>query len=272
MLFLFYFTTSLCDLVRGSYQFQISCLWESKQKFLIMKNLVSYSSSEEEEEPKPKKVKLPLTLKIEEGPEEDDPSEHGGRQRAIKHERGIWATYIYIPFSEENQEVLQKIQRKFKSLFSNKELREILEPHISLTKLLILRHHWIQQFTEEIRGKISEVKKFKVTLEKVEFYCNEEKTRTFIGLKTENNRLEDCVTRIDETLEEFKLPKFYENPSFHASILWCLGDQVESLKKLKPVLQNCLEEIFEEEESFLELFADEMNCKCGNRIYKFKLK
>lgn len=30
-------------------------------------------------------------------PDNDDPSSHQGRSRLFEHERGNWATYIYIP-------------------------------------------------------------------------------------------------------------------------------------------------------------------------------
>ena len=50
--------------------------------------------------------------------------------------------------------------------------------------------------------------------------------RTFVGLRTYNavKELKDIVTTIDDCLEEFRLPSYYRDPSFHVSVCWAVGD------------------------------------------------
>lgn len=107
-----------------------------------------------------------------------------------------------------------------------------------------------------------------------EVYCNEEKTRTFLGLqiKTGYDSLLKLVQCLDQCLEEFKLPKFYENPSFHISIAWCLGDQTEKLKSLIPHLNHDLDQLMTEfsQENWY-IYVEEIFCRTGNKIFQFQL-
>lgn len=112
---------------------------------------------------------------------------------------------------------------------------------------------------------------FSLAFDEVEIYCNEERTRTFLGLKTlEMDRLMNLTGQLDECLEEFKLPKYYEEPSFHASILWCLGDQSGILKEKKSELQVIYEGITIE--THFQVKVNEVLCKCGNRSYTFPFR
>lgn len=115
---------------------------------------------------------------------------------------------------------------------------------------------------------------FKVLLDEVEVYSNEDQTRTFIGIKAEadNKNLTELTSVLDECLALYNLPQFYKNPSFHASILWTLGDQTEKLKSLKNKLQAKMESIIEIEDEYLYFSVGELFCKCGNRMYKFALR
>ncbi|XP_063704274.1 U6 snRNA phosphodiesterase 1 [Culicoides brevitarsis] len=257
-----------------------------------MKNLVQYSSSSDDESssepetteinknqsPPTKKRKLPVpsflttkTPKTDDPP--DNPNEHQGRQRSIKHERGIWATFLYIPvpafdFFEETQQQIIKFLEK-----SSRKLKiEIIEDlHVSVTKLLILKHHWIESFIDTISEKIRDLPRFKINFSEIEVYCNEEKTRTFIGIKIiDVVQLLKVTEALDECLTEFKLPKYYEDPSFHVSILWCLGDQKEFFEQKKAELQQIFDKSMAE--STFQASVNELLCKCGNRSYKFPLR
>lgn len=84
--------------------------------------------------------------------------------------------------------------------------------------------------------------------------------------------LQQYTTAVDECLEEYKLPKYYENPSFHISIGWCLKDVIpqiskETLKKLQDLVDNAMEDHPE-----LRLFAiQEAICKSGNKQFPLPL-
>lgn len=84
--------------------------------------------------------------------------------------------------------------------------------HISLTKTVILKHHWIDIFIESIKSKTRHLNKFVIFFGSLNVYCNEERTRTFIGLqiRTGYDSLLKLVEVLDECLVDFKLPTFYK--------------------------------------------------------------
>ncbi|EMP32540.1 Matrix metalloproteinase-15 [Chelonia mydas] len=126
----------------------------------------------------------------------DDSSKHGGRVRNFPHERGNWATYVYLP-------------------------------------------------------------------------C-----RTFVGLEVScgHSQLLELVSEVDKVMEEFDLPTFYKNPSFHISLAWCAGDLTDKLEG------QCLKELQEivdgfEDSTFLLRFQwDQIRCRSGNKFFSFPLR
>lgn len=104
---------------------------------------------------------------------------------------------------------------------------------------------------------------------------NEEKTRTFIGLtvgKVYNEKLHQLVLKMDKLMKEFQLSTFYENPSYHASILWCLGDQESSIKEKLPEMNARLLELRKSSIEDFQMKVDRIQCNTGNKSFTFKLK
>lgn len=54
--------------------------------------------------------------------------------------------------------------------------------------------------------------RFFIVLDNLKVYCNEDRTRTFIGIQavTGYDTLIKCVQIMDQCLEEFRLPAFYK--------------------------------------------------------------
>jgi U6 snRNA phosphodiesterase len=112
-------------------------------------------------------------------------------------------------------------------------------------------------------------------LNELELYCNDEKTRTFIGIKVfeeDAKFLETLVKKYDNCLDSYNLQKYYQPPSFHISILWCLGDKREALRiglnHLNQILQKYLDDDIQEfSENVKNIYF-----KCGNRIYNYELQ
>lgn len=82
----------------------------------------------------------------------DDPSKHDGRIRSFKHERGNWATYVYIPVETNLLEDIQDLC--LKQLPENLNFKESSEMHISLTKTVVLQYHFIDSFVETLQNAI----------------------------------------------------------------------------------------------------------------------
>ncbi|XP_059617294.1 U6 snRNA phosphodiesterase 1 [Phlebotomus argentipes] len=254
--------------------------------------LVDYSSSEEEPEddtdqknaisPSTKvknAKKLPSAVEllgsITKSAHEDVPEDHEGRIRSFAHERGNWATFCFIPFPlSEGIKNLQAHIRVLAKENLSLDLTEAKELHVSLTKTVVLRHHWIESFIASLQHRLQHCRKFPLHLNALQIYCNEEKTRTFIGLRTSEEffeHLKILVQKCDESLKEFNLECFYSDLSFHASILWILGDHREDLRGLESAVQKHFLELLGEKFPDFATRVEKIVCKCGNKMHYFHI-
>ncbi|CAH2323795.1 U6 snRNA phosphodiesterase isoform X2 [Pelobates cultripes] len=152
-------------------------------------------------------------------------------------------------------------------------LNKMNEFHISQSQTVVLRHHWINLFVQSLRDRLSSMHRFLCIAEQLHVYTNSEKTRTFLGLEISvgKEQLLDVVAEVDQSLKEFNLQTFYQDPSFHVSLAWCVGDTAWKiggcLKELQTVLDG-----FENAERLTRFYADEIRCKAGNKSFRVQLK
>lgn len=226
------------------------------------------------------KARLPLpSCLLSMFPDDDDEaltensSLHGGRIRSFKHERGNWATYVYLPYSpdEEFEELLEELLSALGDhgmILTRQE-----EFHLSLSQTVVLRHHWIQPFTQSLQAGLSRCRGFACSAATLKVYCNAERTRTFLGMEvsTGHAQLMDLVRVVDKTMTEFRLDTFYKEPSFHVSLAWCVGDQTEKMKEILQELQSLVDNR-EEGPFLLRLACGEVRCRTGNKTFRFPLK
>ncbi|KAK4030380.1 hypothetical protein OUZ56_023379 [Daphnia magna] len=192
----------------------------------------------------------------------DDPSQHGNRVRSFPHERGNWASFVYLPW-EANSCFVRAVELITNWFYEHGIKLDICEDfHISLTRTVILRHHWIEGFVASIRNQLSDAPRpFQLYgTNALSVYINEEKTRTFLAINVEDpvGILDILVEKMDSCLKEYQLPAYYEKPSHHVSIAWCVGDQKEELEKLALDLQLETDQI--------SCNMDEIRCKIGNTV------
>ncbi|XP_022058302.2 U6 snRNA phosphodiesterase 1 [Acanthochromis polyacanthus] len=230
----------------------------------------------EEEAPK-SRLPLPgclLTMFPDEvDPQTDDSSLHGGRIRSFKHERGNWATYVYFPYrpEEEFDELLEELL----AAAANRGVALTLQKefHLSLSQTVVLRHHWIQPFTQSLRAGLAACRRFVCCAWRLRVYCNAEKTRTFLGMEvsTGHAQLLDLVRVVDKTMTEFHLETFYKDPSFHVSLAWCVGDQTLKMKEFILELQSFVDD-HDDGAFMLRLDCAELRCRTGNKTFRFPLE
>ncbi|XP_038119125.1 U6 snRNA phosphodiesterase [Culex quinquefasciatus] len=210
-----------------------------------------------------------------EEPVDDDPAKHQGRVRSFAHERGIWASYVYVdyndvePLNDLQQHIIDKASKEL-----SLELNRVDNLHLSLTKTFVIRHHNITAFVENIRNAVSGFKRFTVLPSNLAIYVNEEQTRTFLAVKIDETSfrpLEQLVDALDGCMREYKLPVFYQERSFHVSILWTLGNQRDKMEGILPELDELFNAIYEEEYCDMNVNVKRLHLKCGNKFYDFGL-
>ncbi|NXX23634.1 USB1 phosphodiesterase, partial [Podargus strigoides] len=207
----------------------------------------------------------------------DDSSRHGGRVRGFPHERGNWATHVYLPcrVQEEFLELLELLVSHARTYVSAVAAME--EFHLSLSQCVVLHYHWIGAFVRRLRERLAaglSYFRFFCVANRVKVYTNQNKTRTFIGLEvsTGHFQLLELVSEVDRVLEEFDLPMFYKDPSFHISLAWCVGDlsgrlEGQCLQELQDIVDR-----FEDSALLLHIQWEQVRCKSGNKYFSFPLR
>uniref|UniRef100_A0A8C5C8J1 U6 snRNA phosphodiesterase n=1 Tax=Gadus morhua TaxID=8049 RepID=A0A8C5C8J1_GADMO len=212
-------------------------------------------------------------------PEEEEPdndtSLHDGRIRSFKHERGNWATYVYFPYppDEDFMELLEELLEVAGA--RGVLLTQQREFHLSVSQTVVLKHHWIQPFTESLKGSLTSCKseRFTAVSLKLKVYSNAERTRTFLGMEVSagHAQLAEIMKMVDKTMIEFRLDTFYKDPSFHVSLAWCVGDFTAQLKECLKELQGLVDH-HEEGAFLLTLDCQELRCRAGNKTFSFPLQ
>lgn len=204
----------------------------------------------------------------------DDCSKHGGRVRTFPHERGNWATHVYMPYDapEDFVDLLELLLLHARTFVTS--LTAMTEFHISLSESVILRYHWINPFVQSLKEHLTSFHRFTCRADQVKIYTNQAKTRTFIGLEVSSghSQLLEFVSEVDKVMEEYNLPLFYKDPSFHLSLAWCVGNQSKELEG------RCLQELqeivdgFEDSSHLLRIHQAEVRCKSGKKFFAFPLR
>uniref|UniRef100_A0A8C5WHM3 U6 snRNA phosphodiesterase n=1 Tax=Leptobrachium leishanense TaxID=445787 RepID=A0A8C5WHM3_9ANUR len=201
-----------------------------------------------------------------------DGARHGGRVRSFKHQRGNWATYVYIPFQPEEE--FEDLQEEVMSVLMKHDviMNKMEEFHISQSQTVVLQHHWISLFVEALCMLFC--CRFLCVADRFQVYTNAERTRTFLGLEVSvgKEQLLDVVTEVDRSLKEFNLQTFYQDPSFHVSVAWCVGDMAGKIQaRCLAELQTLLER-FEDSDRLTRFSAEEIRCKAGNKTFSIPLR
>ncbi|KAK5642704.1 hypothetical protein RI129_008871 [Pyrocoelia pectoralis] len=203
----------------------------------------------------------------------DDPSLHNGHIRSFPHERGNWVTYVYIPY-EPNDLCIDELIAHIINSLSQFSFHTMNNFHISLTRTVILKHHWIELFIKSVREKLSSFRKFVVIFDSLKVYCNEERTRTFLAIRIRSgyDTLIRLVENLDNCLAEFQLPPFYKDPSFHMSIASCVGDFEKEVAEMLPNLNATIQKIcINQSQNNWYNYVTHIECKCGNKLFTFNM-
>ena len=86
------------------------------------------------------------------------------------------------------------------------------EFHVSLTRTLVLKTHWIDSFAEAVKQIVEIYPSFLLELSEIKVYCNEDRSRTFMGITARTTKcyLERLTHNLNKLMEQYQLPPFYE--------------------------------------------------------------
>ncbi|XP_033755406.1 U6 snRNA phosphodiesterase-like [Pecten maximus] len=205
-------------------------------------------------------------------PYQDDPEKHGGRIRSFAHEEGSWATHVHIPYAYDSrfENLVQELLLCLRPL----DFKPIDNFHISLSRTVSLRHHWIKSLTDSLQAKARMLHKCYCEMVGVKLYTNDEKNRTFVAVEVQSHPdvLRDYILAVDSCLEEFGLQKYYKDPSFHLSVGWCVGDVLpDVLEEQRRQLQAVLDRHLHTDSDLKLIPVDQIQCKAGNKSFTFTL-
>lgn len=243
-------------------------------------SLVEDYGSDSDEEPPLKKVcilPLPGSIKSlfneEDVDNEDDPSLHDFRVRTFAHVRGNWATYIYIDVPLEG---LHGLQQSFIQGLNDSgiEVHSINEPHVSVSKVVTLQHHWINPFVSQLTSAMSTVHNLRLAWHsQLGVMANEPETRTFLTLGVTCKDLScSVVNAVDKILAGYGQESFYDPPCFHASLAWCLGDRRKDMQAVcASRLNSTLSDAFDAQDLESTWIVRNIRCKVGHKLFTIDL-
>ncbi|EDV29781.1 uncharacterized protein TRIADDRAFT_52524 [Trichoplax adhaerens] len=145
------------------------------------------------------------------------------------------------------------------------------ELHISLSKNVHIGFHIMQPLMNDIKAALTTKTRFNCYMNSIAVYPNDDYTRTFLAIEIYGGyeQLRSLTNSINECFRKYQLPPFYEPPSFHISIGWCPGNQVDKFNQsIMNKLQTKLEEYLED---LNPVTIEYLECRCGNKLYKFSL-
>ncbi|KAF9304781.1 poly(U)-specific 3'-to-5' RNA exonuclease [Mortierella antarctica] len=179
----------------------------------------------------------------------DNPDKHQGRVRSRPHIDGSWPVHVYldVKLSEEMFDIVSSFTESARKLVPKtismlqsiqavradpkatpieaKSADDATELHISLTRPIYLQALHIGRFVSDVREAFKGKKRFNVSFAGLQTFSNDDKTRSFLSLRigSGHSELERLLVEMDEIVERYAQPKFYEEPEFHASFAWAVG-------------------------------------------------
>uniref|UniRef100_A0A1E1XHA0 U6 snRNA phosphodiesterase n=1 Tax=Amblyomma aureolatum TaxID=187763 RepID=A0A1E1XHA0_9ACAR len=202
---------------------------------------------------------------------EDDQSLHDGRVRTFAHEPGVWASYAFVSGDKQShfESFISFLCRDVDYL----KPQQLSACHVSLSRTVKLRHHWIQPLVVSLRTVLAPHRRFTIRFGSLDVYTNAEKTRTFLSLKVHKGieHLKKMVVEVDGCLTEYDLPLFYEDPSFHMSVAWCDASEEARLQQSLHELQVRLEQFSIRHPSSLVIDVASVWFRSGNKLFELPL-
>ena len=202
----------------------------------------------------------------------DNPHEHGGRLRSFPHLAGNWASYVYIPVLHSDR--WNSFALELSSLLHPFKFELMNDHHVSLSRTVTLKYHWIDPLSQKLRSMLGNYESSICDYGGIKIYANDELTRTFVSVQvnSEETNLHDYVQVIDRCFEEYGLPAFYQDQSFHVSLLSCVGNVASQISQdLSAELQALTRQFLADNVDLSVMDVSQLHFKTGNMKFVFML-
>jgi 2'-5' RNA ligase len=200
--------------------------------------------------------------------------------RSIPHRRGHWSGHIMVPvtcFSRGGiQQSISKFQKRLEDHGYSGLVVEHDERHISLSKHFSLQAGNLESFCDKLAERLSKEHATHLYVDPTgHTLVNEEGTRSFWGWNVQPNAvLRRIVSHVENVLQQYNQPSYYENPIFHISFASFPGkvdfqqddnDSSFSQEESEKSSNSDDEDVDEEVDHIL---VDQIHCKFGGKNCK----
>ncbi|EPS44648.1 hypothetical protein H072_1353 [Dactylellina haptotyla CBS 200.50] len=228
---------------------------------------------------------------------EDDPSAHGGRQRAIPHVEGNWPTHIYFEWHLTATEITQigsllgiakGVISKYEHFHRNDEAFKLesflysdlgtqLPLHISMSRPVVLRTEERDGFMTSLERGVQRVGigPFDVDFTALEWVPNQDRTRWFWVMRASSPVLSTLLAVCNQVVRRHRQPELYLRDSrgnirdgFHVSIGWSL---TEPTKEISQEISAAISEVRADLQE-LKMRCDTLKVKIGNAVHTVELR
>jgi hypothetical protein len=193
-----------------------------------------------------------------------------GRVRSFAHVEGDYAVHVYIPVRSDAR-LAACLRKCVAGLESSGAVHAVApaELHLSLSRTAPLRRPQVDAFPDALRVALRSCTATRASLDVVSELCNDERNRYFAAAELPSRRpgyAEVCrmIDAVDQVMERYGLPRFYEERRVHFSFAWALAPLLPPAgaagwTAAVGSLASCT----------LEL--DTVACRLGERVTSFKL-
>ncbi|KYR00694.1 UPF0406 family protein [Tieghemostelium lacteum] len=148
--------------------------------------------------------------------------------RIFQHVEGNFATFVYLKVPIGRTDLRDQINEinnyiKSNSKYSNYEIFNVDNYHISLSRTFPIREHHIDSLEVQLKSTLENQNSFEISLDQLCYFTNEIGSRAFFSLLIDQGKSEvlSLISKIDEALSLFGFPNFHSEPEPHLSLFWC---------------------------------------------------
>lgn len=156
------------------------------------------------------------------------------RVRTFPHVRGRWPCSVYLPIDKDSnfKSLLSSaVEKNCTELMCMKNLKWELHGqnfHASLSKEFTLCQYQLSHFVKAIKKAVeTRYSPYNMSLtDECVIHVNPTRTRSFVALRVGGGKQQthSIIKALNDVMDNFALPRYYEDPSVHVSIASAVGD------------------------------------------------